>query len=333
MEKYDSEIKMKKYLVTGYVGFVGYHFLSYLNTSKKEKISVLGIDLNLPTDFSDWSFNNLEIIHKAINLLDFDEVNSLIAEYKPTHIVHLAAFSSVGKSWQDPSGYFTNNVGIFLNIVEAVRKNGIKCRILNIGSSEEYGNVNENQIPILETTKINPDNPYAVTKMSQEGLAHVYSSGFGIDIISTRSFNHIGPRQRDVFVVASFTKQVAQAVIEGKRSLEMTTGNLNVVRDFLDVRDVVSAYYLLLEKGKSGEVYNVCSGEGVPLKNIIDELSNISGISITNHVSPDLLRPNDIKVIVGSNEKLRNDTNWERKYSLEQTLGDTLNYWKEQLSK
>ena len=324
---------MKKYLITGSAGFVGYHFIAYLDSIAEEKIEILGIDINTPDDFNKWDFKNLDIHFFDIDLMNFHDVHTIIMDFQPDYILHLASFSSVGKSWQDPSGYFTNNVGVFLNIVEAVRKNRIKCRILNIGSSEEYGNVNENQIPIIETTKINPDNPYAVTKMSQEGLAHVYSSGFGIDIISTRSFNHIGPRQRDVFVVASFTRQVAQAVIDGKRSLEMTTGNLNVIRDFLDVRDVVSAYYLLLEKGMSGEVYNVCSGEGIPLNNIISELSNISGISITNHVSSDLLRPNDIKVIIGSNEKLRNDTNWERKYSLEKTLVDTLNYWKEQLSK
>lgn len=324
---------MQKYLITGYSGFVGYHFLSYLNSIAKEKVFVIGLDIIFPNDFSNWSFNNLEIIHKTINLLDFNEVNSVITEYIPTHIVHLAAFSSVGKSWKDPSGYFSNNVGAFLNIVESIRKNEIKCRILNIGSSEEYGSVNEKQIPILETNRINPDNPYAVTKMSQEGLAHVYSSGFGMDIISTRSFNHIGPRQRDVFVVAAFTKQVAQAVIDERKALDMITGDLNVIRDFLDVRDVVSAYYLLLEKGISGEVYNVCSGEGIPLQRIISELSNISGISISNHVSPDLLRPNDIKKIIGSNEKLKKDTNWERNYSLEETLADTLNYWEEQLSK
>mgnify|MGYP002868413599 FL=1 len=188
-------------------------------------------------------------------------------------------------------------------------------------------------LPLVEDMRINPANPYAVTKMAQESMAQVYSNGFGMNIVSTRSFNHIGPRQRDTFVVASFAKQVAQAFVDGKTTLDMTTGNLNVVRDFLDVRDVVSAYNLLLEKGKSGEIYNVCSGEGIPLAEVINELSIISGIKITTHTDQSLVRPNDIPKIIGSNQKLKNDTLWQRNYTLHQTLNDTFNYWKEQLSK
>ena len=324
---------MQKYLITGYAGFVGYHFIAHLNSIVQEKTAVLGIDQNVPHDFATWNFKNLEIEHKAINLMNLGEVRAAINEFKPTHIVHLAAFSSVGKSWQEPAGYFSNNTGIFLNLLESVKDAGLQCRILNIGSSEEYGFVEESQLPLVEDMRINPANPYAVTKMAQESMAQVYSNGFGMNIVSTRSFNHIGPRQRDTFVVASFAKQVAQAFVDGKTTLDMTTGNLNVVRDFLDVRDVVSAYNLLLEKGKSGEIYNVCSGEGIPLAEVINELSIISGIKITTHTDQSLVRPNDIPKIIGSNQKLKNDTLWQRNYTLHQTLNDTFNYWKEQLSK
>lgn len=324
---------MKKYLITGYAGFVGYHFIAHLNSLVHEKISVLGVDMNVPHDFSSWKFGNLEITHRAINLMDLEEVRSVVAEFKPECIVHLAAFSSVGKSWKEPALYFSNNTGIFLNILESVREAGLQCKILNIGSSEEYGFVEEKQLPLVEDLRINPANPYAVTKMAQESIAKVYSEGYGMNIVSTRSFNHIGPRQRDVFVVASFAKQVAQASVEGRKTLDMTTGNLNVIRDFLDVRDVVSAYGLLLEKGKSGGIYNVCSGEGIPLTAIIDGLSQISGIQIATHTDPSLVRPNDIPKIIGSNRKLREDTGWQRNCTLQQTLADTFNYWKEQLSK
>jgi len=324
---------MQKYLITGYAGFVGYHFIAHLNNIAQEKISVLGIDINTPSDFLDWNFNNLEISHKSINLMDLGDVRSVIKKFKPTNVVHLASFSSVGKSWQDPSGYFSNNTGIFLNLLESVKDAGIDCKILNIGSSEEYGFVVEKNLPLTEDMIINPANPYAVTKMAQESMAKVYSNGLGMNIVSTRSFNHIGPRQRDNFVVASFTKQVAQAVVEGKKELEMTTGNLAVVRDFLDVRDVVNAYQLLLENGKKGEVYNVCSGEGIPLSKIIEELSAISGIKITTKTDASLIRPNDIKRIIGSNKKLEADINWKQKYTLHQTLTDTFNYWKDMLSK
>ena len=324
---------MDKYLITGYAGFVGYHFLNYLNTITKEKILIIGIDINEPYDFSEWDFNNLEIIHKSINLIDYKSVSEIICEYKPNYILHLAALSSVGKSWEEPSLCFSNNTGIFLNICEAVRNVNLKCRILSVGSSEEYGFVKEEQLPLKEDMIINPANPYAVTKMAQESLAYVYSLGFGIDIVCTRSFNHIGPRQRDNFVVASFAKQVAKAVVEKKETFVMTTGNLNVIRDFLDVRDVVKAYYLLLKNGKTGEVYNVCSGEGVNLEVIINELSTISKISISTNLNPDLVRPNDIPTIIGCNNKLKRDTNWERDYSLQNTIKDTLEYWKKKFSK
>ncbi len=324
---------MRKVLITGYAGFVGYHFISYINTHTKEKTQILGVDVNIPFDSALWNFSNVEIIHKNINLLNQEEVFSTISEFKPTHILHLASLSSVGLSWQNPAEYFSNNTGIFLNLVEAVRISNISCKILNIGSSEEYGFVDEKNLPFVEDMSINPANPYAVTKMAQESLSNVYNLGFGMDIVSTRSFNHIGPRQRDTFVVASFAKQVAQASIEGKQSLILTTGNLNIVRDFLDVRDVVSAYNKLLEDGKRGEIYNVCSGEGIPLTAIINELSNISGINITTHTDPKLVRPNDMQKILGSNSKLKKDTNWQRKYTLHETLIDTYNYWKDQLSK
>lgn len=322
---------MKKYLITGYAGFVGYHFINCLNKNAIEKIGILGIDINEPYDFPEWNFENLEITHKTINLLNKKEVFETIAEFKPTHILHLAALSSVGKSWKDPSGCFSNNTGIFLNLCEAVREANLICRILCVGSSEEYGFVAENQLPLTEDLMIQPANPYAVTKMAQESMAHVYSEGLEMNIICTRSFNHIGPRQRDTFVVASFTKQVAQAAAEEKKELNMSTGNLNVIRDFLDVRDVVNAYRLLLENGKKGEVYNICSGEGIPLTKIIETLSEISGIKITTHTDPSLIRPNDIAKIIGSNKKLKFDTAWNREYSLYQTLNDTFNYWKKLL--
>lgn len=324
---------MQKYLITGYAGFVGYYFIKCLNSRTEEKTYVLGIDINEPQDFSEWNFENLEINHKSINLLDTKEVFETIAEFKPTHILHLAALSSVGKSWKEPSECFSNNTGIFLNLCEAVREEKLNCKILCIGSSEEYGFVEEKQLPLTEDLMIRPGNPYAVTKMAQESMARVYSEGLGMDIICTRSFNHIGPRQRDTFVVASFTKQVAKAAIDGKHELDMTTGNLNVIRDFLDVRDVVNAYRLLLENGKRGEVYNICSGEGIPLTTIIDTLSEISGIKITTHTDPSLIRPNDIAKIIGSNKKLKADTIWNAEYTLHQTLTDTFNYWKEQLSR
>lgn len=324
---------MEKYLITGFSGFVGYHFINHLNEVAKERIEILGLDIVEPNDFALWDFRNLDINFQAINMLDNETLYKVISEFKPTHILHLAALSSVGLSWQDPAGCFTNNTTIFLNIVEVIRKEGIQCKLLCIGSSEEYGYVLSENIPIKENLRINPSSPYAVTKVAQEGMSKCYVDKFGMNITLTRSFNHIGPRQRDTFVVASFCKQVAQAHLNGQKELTMITGNLDVIRDFLDVRDVVAAYYLILNKGKSGELYNVCSGKGYPLKELIYILSEVSGIKITTSVNPDFIRPNDMPIIVGDNSKLKEDTGWSQKYEIKESLTDIYEYWNKQLNK
>lgn len=324
---------MKRYIITGFSGFVGYHFINYLNSVVKEKTSVLGIDITEPFDYKQWDFTNLDILFKNVNILNSEEINSVISEYKPDYILHLAALSSVGKSWSEPAECFTNNTGIFLNIVESVRKLNLKCKVLCIGSSEEYGFVDKKNIPISEVLNINPSSPYAVTKVAQEGMSKCYVAKYGMDINLTRSFNHIGPRQRDTFVIASFCRQVAQAYVNGKKEINMITGNLKVIRDFLDVRDVVAAYYLILQKGKPGELYNVCSGKGYQLYDIIRALKKISGISIITTTNPDFIRPNDMPVIIGNNKKIVDDTGWKPKYTIEQSLIDIFNYWVEQLKK
>lgn len=324
---------MNKYIITGFSGFVGYHFISYLNSTVIEKVSVLGLDIEEPLDFKEWAFSNLEITFKKINILNKDEIANVIGEYKPDYILHLAALSSVGKSWEDPASCFINNTGIFLNLVETVRQKKLVCKLLCIGSSEEYGYVDSKNIPISEDLNINPSSPYAVTKVSQEGLSKCYVAKFGLNINLTRSFNHIGPRQKDVFVIASFCKQVAQAYVDGNKQLNMTTGNLDVIRDFLDVRDVVAAYHQILQKGKPGELYNVCSGNGYSLKDIIRELEEISGIRITTTTNPDFIRPNDMPIIIGNNKKIMEDTGWKPEFTIKQSLTDIFNYWVEQLKK
>lgn len=318
---------MERYLITGFSGFVGYYFISHLNQKVSEKTEVLGLDVVEPFDFEKWNFPNLIIQFKAVNMLDNENLYKIINKFKPTHVLHLAALSSVGKSWQEPAECFLNNTGIFLNIAEVIRKEQLNAKLLCIGSSEEYGFVNQNDIPIRETLYINPASPYAVTKVAQEGMSRCYVDKFGMKIMLTRSFNHIGPRQRDTFVIASFTKQVAQAFVEGKKNLVMSIGNFSVIRDFLDVRDVVAAYYLILQDGKPGEIYNVCSGNGYELKSIIQRLSKISGIEITTETNPAYMRPNDMPIIIGNNNKLKKDTGWEPVYSIEQSLKDIFDYW------
>jgi GDP-4-dehydro-6-deoxy-D-mannose reductase len=312
---------MKKYLITGFSGFVSRHFLNYLE-SKDRKSTVLGMDMEKPS----WPFHeygNVSCSFKKIDLIEKEEVEKAIFDFQPDYILHLASFSSVGFSWKNPVLSFRNNTNIFLNLIEAVRELGIPCRVLSVGSSEEYGNVPAEQLPLREDMALTPVSPYAVARLSQEWLSRVYTDGYGLDIVMTRSFNHIGPGQKEIFVVSSFVKQLVE--IRGKGRL--VTGDLSIVRDFLDVRDVARAYDLLFEKGERGEVYNICSGAGIALKEIIDTICGILNIEIDLKTDPGLLRPSDNTMIIGANEKLKKATGWEQRIPLRKSLEDIIRYW------
>jgi GDP-4-dehydro-6-deoxy-D-mannose reductase len=207
----------------------------------------------------------------------------------------------------------------------------IKCRILSIGSSEEYGNVSKNCIPIKESMQLNPVSPYGIARVSQEMLSKCYVSSYKLDIVLTRSFNHIGPGQKDIFVIPSFVKQLLEGIKNGQSEIMLHTGNLSIIRDFPDVRDVVKAYYSLLEKGVSGEVYNVCTGEGHSLNEIITMLASLLNISIKTEIDHTKIRPNDNNIIIGDNSKIKFHTGWEPKITLSQSLQDLIFYWKTEL--
>jgi len=319
---------MDKYLITGFSGFVAKHFLEFL---EKQKIPafVLGIDIHLP-EFNIDEFNFIQCSFEQADLLNKDQVDSIIYQFQPNYILHLASFSSVAFSWKAPVASFTNNTNIFLNLLEKVRVMNLNCRILSIGSSEEYGNVKKEDIPLDEEQVVNPISPYAVARVSQEMLSKVYVDGYGMDIIMTRSFNHIGPGQKDIFVISSFAKQLLE-IKKCNKAPEITTGDLSIIRDFLDVRDVVKAYYSLFRKGRRGEIYNVCSGNGSTIEQVIRKLSQILGIDVTSKVAPSLIRPNDNKIIIGNNKKIKTEIGWEPTYNLEQSLEDMLKYWNERI--
>lgn len=315
---------MEKYMVTGFSGFVSKHFLDYLN-SREVPCTVAGIDINTP-EFDYKNYAHIKCSFHAINLLNREQVNAFIQEYRPDYILHLASYSSVAYSWQHPVESFTNNTNIFLNLLEQVRNMNLDCRILSVGSSEEYGNVSEADIPLRETQPLKPISPYAVARVSQEMLSAVYAQGFGLDVILTRSFNHIGPGQKDIFVISSFVKRM----LEIKRSnlpAQLQTGDLTIVRDFLDVRDVVRAYYMLLKNGDKGEIYNICSGKGIALEQIINKLSDMISLQVVTVQDPALVRPNDNRIIVGDNSKLKARIAWETEYSLDRSLQDIIDYW------
>src|ERR1019366_2026315 len=229
---------------------------------------VIGIDIHAPS-FNIENFKYIKCDFQKLDLLNKAEVEKVVSEFKPNYVLHLASYSSVAFSWEKPVESFTNNTNIFLNLIETIRSLKLNCRILSIGSSEEYGNVNAVDLPLKETQVLKPISPYAVARVSQEMLSKIYADSYEMDIIMTRSFNHIGTHQKDFFVIPSFAKQLINLKKTNSEIKELTTGDTSIVRDFVDVRDVVKAYYLLFKKGKKGEIYNLCSGKGISLNEII----------------------------------------------------------------
>lgn len=319
---------MEKILITGVGGFVARHFLNYLENNHIRS-QVLGIDIQQESMFS--GFKYIDFNYVSINLLQRNEIEKILFQYQPEYILHLASYSSVAFSWKNPILSFQNNVNIFLNLIEVIREYSLKTRVLSIGSSEEYGNVDVTDIPLKETARLSPVSPYAVARVSQEMLSQLYAMSYKQDIVMTRSFNHIGPGQKDAFVISSFVRRILEGKMSGKSSMELPVGNIDIVRDFLDVRDVVKAYYLLLHQGRNGEVYNICSGKGVHLYEVIDIIARLLDITVTPVVDQSLLRPSDNMLIIGDNTKLMEDTSWSLQYSLENSLKDIINYWRERL--
>lgn len=317
----------EKYLITGFSGFVSQHFLNYLERNCIS-VQILGIDINTP-DFSFQQFQYLKCDFQKVDLLDKTQVEEIVSAFKPNYVLHLASYSSVAFSWRNPVESFANNTTIFLNLIETIRLSGIKCRILSIGSSEEYGNVSSDDLPLKEDHNLKPLSPYAVARVSQEMLSKVYVDSFGMDIILTRSFNHIGTHQKDIFVISSFAKQLVELKKLNSSVKELTTGDTSIIRDFVDVRDVVNAYYLLFKKGKKGEIYNVCTGKGTSLDEIIQLMTSILNMNVTHHINQQLVRPNDNKIIIGSNQKIKQDTGWEINFTLENSLKDILEYYEQ----
>ena len=318
-----------KILITGFNGFVSKYFLDFLS-SMPEQYTVLGLGRSAPA-FDIKQYPNIDITFQVVDLLDKEKVNEMISGFEPQYLLHLASISSVGHSWKYPIESFVNNTNIFLNLIEQIRLQKIPCRILSIGSSEEYGNVTVADLPLTEDSRLAPISPYAVARTSQEMLSKIYTEGYGMDIVMTRSFNHIGPRQKDVFVISSFAKQLVMIAKGNLHSNKVVTGDLSIIRDFVDVRDVVKAYYLLLMNGRKGEVYNICSGKGISLKEIMDKMCAQLKLNIELSTDEKLIRPTDNRIIIGSSEKIKKELNWNPAIPIDTSLQDIIRYWQEKI--
>ena len=292
----------------------------------------MGVDIINP-DFDLDRLRHVCCDFQQMDLLDRDGIEKLFFQFQPDYILHLASFSSVAYSWINPVSSFQNNTNIFLNVLEAVRVLNTRPRILSVGSSEEYGDLSEINWVFREEDALNPISPYAVARVSQEMLSKVYIKGYGLDVVMTRSFNHIGPGQKDIFVIASFAKRLLELKRKGVVSPKLMTGDISLVRDFVDVRDVVRAYDGLLKKGRKGEIYNICGGVGFSLRDIIEQLASILGMEVDIETDKGLLRPSDNKAIVGSNEKIKRDIGWTPEIPLQRSLEDVIHFWKERREK
>lgn len=313
-----------KSLIIGGAGFVGAYLIRHLRNDlgqdvvvtkmPHEEIKVDGVNMD-----------DIQIVD--LNILDKDAIVETFKSVHPDYIFHLAAQSSVAISWKNPALTIDVNVKGGVNVLEALRELDYKPRVLLIGSGEEYGHILPNETPIKEGNVSRPGNIYAATKACQNMLGKIYADAYGLDVMMVRAFNHIGPNQTPIFVVADFCKQVAE-IEAGLKEPVMKVGNLSAKRDFTDVRDVVRAYGLLMKKGKAGETYNIGSGHAIAIDDILKMIVANSSADISVEVDPAKLRPVDVPIIEADITKVSEATGWKREIELEQTIKETLDYWR-----
>lgn len=317
-------------LITGITGFAGSHLADYLLADHPD-VEVYGIYR--------WRSrrDNIEHLDERLTLLEADlrdstSLHHLLDEVRPDYIFHLAAQSFVPSSWRAPAETLTTNIAGQTNLFEAVRALDLDPTIQIACSSEEYGLVLPDEVPIRETNPLRPLSPYAVSKIGQDFLGYQYFQSYGLKVLRTRGFNHTGPRRGSVFVASNFSRQVA-AIEAGIQEPVIRVGNLDAVRDFTDVRDMVRAYWLAVTRGRPGEVYNICSGTGITMRELLDRIVAMAQVEVTVETDPERLRPSDVETLIGDSSKFRGDTGWEPRIPFDQTLQDLLDYWRERIEK
>jgi GDP-4-dehydro-6-deoxy-D-mannose reductase len=318
-----------KALITGITGFAGSHLAEYL-LNEHPDVEVFGTYR--------WRsrMDNIEHLRTRVKLLeadlrDYTSMYNALDRSRPDFIFHLAAQSFVPSSWTAPNETLTTNVSGQTNLFEAVRALHIDPVVQLACSSEEYGLVLPDEVPIKETNPLRPLSPYAVSKVAQDYLGYQYFQSYGLKAIRTRGFNHTGPRRGQVFVTSNFCSQVA-AIELGMQEPVIRVGNIEAIRDFTDVRDMVRAYWLAVNHGKPGEVYNIATGHGIRIRELLDRIIALANVEVKIEVDPERLRPSDVEILIGDSSKFRADTGWEPRIPFEQTLSDLLEYWRRTLT-
>ncbi len=311
-----------KVMVTGAGGFVAGHLVEFLHAEHPaaELFGVVRPHGSAPRTAG------ITVFEAELN--DPASIEPVLDAVAPDRIVHLAGQSSVHQSWIDPGGTLRTNILGFVHLLDAVRRRGLRPDVLVVGSAEEYGMVTPAELPLREDLPLRPSSPYAVSKVAQGLLALAYGPAGGMRVLRTRTFHHTGPGRGETFAESSFARQIAE-IEAGKRAPVIHVGNLEAVRDYTDVRDVVRAYWALLDGGTAGEVYNVCSGQGRRIHELLDLLLADSGAKVEVRVDKDRLRPSDVPALVGDPRRLREATGWEPRVPLEESLRDLLHDWRQ----
>jgi GDP-4-dehydro-6-deoxy-D-mannose reductase len=314
-------------LITGVTGFVGSHLAEYVLA--RGDAEVYGTHR--------WRsrMENVEHLRGRIRFVECDlrdagAVRRTLAAVQPDRVFHLAAQSYVPTSWLTPVETVNGNVTCQLNLFEAARDLGLPARFQVAGSSEEYGYVRKDELPIREENPLRPLSPYAVSKVGQDLLAYQYWMSYRLHAVRTRGFNHTGPRRGDVFATSNLARQIAEAE-QGLREPVIWVGNLEAIRDFTDVRDMVRAYWLALEHGEPGEVYNLCSGRGYSIRNVLEILLGLTTLKVEVREDPERLRPSDVQILLGDGSRFRQATGWQPTIPFEVTLKDLLDYWRQRI--
>jgi GDP-4-dehydro-6-deoxy-D-mannose reductase len=314
----------KTALITGATGFAGSHLCELLLA---ENVEVHGIQRWRSKSDNIDHIKDKVTFHEA-DLLDAHSLYKVVDEVEPNYIFHLAAQSYVQSSWASPSNTLEVNIIGSVHLFEAVRKSGLDITIQIACSSEEYGKVLPAELPIKETNPLRPLSPYAVSKLAMDYLGYQYYESYGLKVIRTRGFNHTGPRRGDVFSESTFAKQIAE-IEAGKKEPIVQVGNLDAVRDYTDVRDMVRAYYLSVQKCKPGEVYNIATGKGWKIGNVLTLLLSMSKVKIKIVQDKERIRPSDVEVLIGDASQFRKQTGWKPEIPFTKTMEDLLNYWRE----
>ena len=305
-------------LITGVAGFVGRHFLRAVATEGvPDAHGADRVSLDQAPDAAELETGLRS--YRPLDVTDPAAVAACIRDVKPDQVLHLAAQASGAISLERPAETYSVNAMGAIHLLEAVRLEAPAATVVIVGSADVYGS--GTGAPIAEDAPLRPQNPYSVSKAAQDMLGDLYARTYGLRVIRTRTFSHTGPGQRPTFALAGFADQLAQ-IDAGLKPPEVKTGNLTPVREYGDVRDVARAYIALLEQGEPGEAYNVCSGVGYPMRELLDRLIQISGVRATVVSDPARLRARDADHLVGDPSKIRARTGWAPAISIDRTLLD-----------